>query len=102
MSVSDLILLVVLSAVSYRVGRFIALDTLIDNPRARLLLWLGDRGAACRKIAELIGCAYCVTIWTSAGAVAITTLFVDVRFPVWVWLASATGALVFWSIIDSE
>lgn len=97
-----LVLLVVLSAVSYRVGRFLALDTLIDGTRMRLLNWLVTRGFVARKIADLIGCPYCVTIWTSAGAVALTTLYVDVPLPVWTWLAAATGALVFWAIIDND
>lgn len=101
---SDFFLLVVLSAVVYRVTRFIIEDTLLDGPREKLLTWLEEHpGFMNDKLYVLIECPFCVSIWVSAGAVALTDLVVDdVPVPVWTWLAAATGALVFWAIIDSE
>jgi hypothetical protein len=98
------ILLVVLSAVCYRVSRFIVLDTLIDAPRNAMLSWLEMRpNAVTYKLIELIGCPWCITIWVSAGTVAVQHFVVDpVPVPIWTWLAVATGSLVFWGIIDRE
>jgi hypothetical protein len=102
-------LLVVLSAVSYRTGRFIALDTLIDGTRTRVLSWLvksnahGFRPLWKEKLAELIGCPYCITIWTSGATTALTWSIVpSMPLPLFTWLAAATGALVLWSVIDSD
>jgi hypothetical protein len=97
-----LFLLLVLSLVTYRVGRFIALDTLIDVPRLRLMSWLAEKGAVGHKLNELLGCAYCITIWVSAAATALTMVFMPVPMPVWMWLAASAGALVVWAIVDSE
>lgn len=100
---SYVLLLVVLSAVTYRVGRFIVLDTLIDSPRNKVIDWLlGRKKNWSLKLAELIGCPYCITVWVAAGAVALTALFQPIPYPVWTWLTVATGSLVFWAIIDSE
>jgi FtsH-binding integral membrane protein len=101
---SYLLLLIVLSAVTYRVGRFLILDTLIDEPRNRVLSWLEMRPTRFwSKVHDLLGCPFCITIWIAAGAVAITDIwFASVPMPVWTWLAVATGALVFWAVIDSE
>lgn len=98
-----LILTVILGLVAYRVGRFLLLDTLIDEPRDKAMGWLEIReGVGWRKLEELFRCPWCITIWTAAGATAATTAFMSVPLPVWVWLAAATWALVLWRIIDPE
>jgi len=101
---SYLVLLIVMSAVTYRVSRFIVLDTLIDEPRNRLLSWLELRPTRLwTKLLELFGCPFCITIWVSAGTVALTAAVgYDIPVPIWTWLAVATGALLFWAAIDSE
>ena len=101
---SYLVLLLVMSAVTYRVSRFIVLDTLIDEPRNWVLSWLEMRpNIVTAKLIDLLGCPYCITIWVSAATVA-TTVAVgyDLPVPVWTWLAVATGSLVLWNVVDSE
>jgi hypothetical protein len=96
---------VLLGAVTYRVGRFIVLDTMIDGTRDKMIGWLEARSEKLlyRKLVELFGCPFCITVWVSAGAVATTRLFAGpIGMPVWVWLATATSALVFWRVVDSE
>lgn len=99
-----IVLLVVLSAVTYRVSRFIVLDTLIDAPRNWVLSWLEMHpNMFTNKLLELLGCPWCITIWVAAGAVAIQDQLIDgMPVPIWAWLAVATGSLVFWGIIDNE
>ena len=99
-----IVLLIVLSAVTYRVSRFIVLDTLIDEPRNAVLSWLEMHPKwYWLKLLELLGCPWCLTIWVAAAVVAIQDLAIDgMPVPVWSWLAVATGSLVFWGIIDKE
>lgn len=101
---SYIVLLVVLSAVTYRVSRFIVLDSLIDEPRNWVLSWLEMHpNGLTNKLHELLGCPWCVTIWIAAGVVAIQDQLIDgMPVPIWAWLAAATGSLVFWGIIDNE
>jgi hypothetical protein len=117
-----LILVLLWSAATYRLGRFVALDKLIEgwrdwvlaklttvevdghelqlaqyDPRYEVIpLWR-------RKLVDLLGCPFCVTAYTSAAAIAVTRPFIDgVPLPVLTWLAAWTGGLVIWQIIDSE
>jgi hypothetical protein len=92
-----------LSMVVYRVGRFIVLDTLIEEVRDKSYEWLEKRSSMFwRKIMELIGCPWCITIWVAAATVAVADGFISVPLPFFTWLATATGSLVWWAIIDSE
>jgi hypothetical protein len=102
--VTYIVLVFVLSAVTYRVGRFIVLDTMIDTPREKLMVWLEEHPRwLWAKLYELIGCPWCVTIWVAAGAVGLQTWVVGgVPVPVWTWLAVASGSLVWWTIIDND
>jgi len=98
-----LFLIVILSAVTYRIGRFIVLDTLIDELRDKTYEWLEKRNSKFwLKIMELIGCPWCITIWVAAAVVAVADAYVSVPLPVFSWLAVASGSLVFWAIVDSE
>lgn len=108
---SDLILLVVLSAVTYRISRFIVLDSLIDGPRDRIADWLERHSdprpwnphVVFRKVGELLECPWCITIWVAGAVVATHHHVVDpLPVPVWMWLTTATGALIFWAIIDTD
>jgi hypothetical protein len=104
MQVSDLILVVILSAVTYRVGRFIALDSMFEGTRERVYAWLlGHDRFIWHKIAELLGCPYCITVWVAAATCFAYRVAVEpFAAPVFVWLAVSTGALIFWAIVDSE
>ena len=101
---SYLVLVIVLSAVTYRISRFLLLDTLIDTPREKVMVWLEEHpGRVWAKMYELLDCPWCITIWIAAGVVALQVLVVeDVPVPVWTWLAVATGSLVWWRIIDDD
>lgn len=106
------ILILILGLVTYRVARFIVLDTLIDGTRDKVLDTLekkhgraGDSKKALlySKLTDLLGCPFCITIWVSAGACLATRIFVgSFPMPVWVWLATAATALIPWNYIDSE
>ena len=99
------LLTVILGAVVYRISRFLVLDTLIDGTRDKVQGWLEARidNIVWRKLLELSGCPWCVTIWIAAGATATTRMFVgSFPMPVWVWLGAATWALMFWRAIDPE
>lgn len=99
------LLTVILGAVTYRVARFIVLDTLIDGTRDKAQGWLEARidKLAWRKLLELSGCPWCITVWVAGAATLATRIFVgSFPMPVWVWLGAATWGLVFWKIIDSE
>lgn len=95
-------ILLILSLTTYRVTRFLLLDTLIESQR----VWvynavLGKRPGAIRnKIHELITCKFCLSIWIAAGAVATTERYVDLHLPVFLWLASAAGSLVVWRMAE--
>ena len=108
-----LLLFVVLSAVVYRVSRFIALDALIDGTRDRFTGWLTKTGTAakagstkrmlCEKVLTLLGCPWCVTIWVAAATTVAHRLFVGaLPMPIWWWLVTATGELVFWAVIEPD
>jgi hypothetical protein len=102
---SWLILIVVLGLVVYRVTRFIVLDTLIETPREAVHNWLMTRkGWWGPKIAELVGCPWCVSVWVSAGAIAATEWFTDtdVIMPVWAWLGAAAVAVLAYNVTDAE
>lgn len=108
-----LVLIIVLGLVTYRVARFLVLDTLIDGTRDKVIDWLERRQGQAQeadkssllweKLIDLIGCPFCITIWVSAGATLLTYFIVDTfAMPVWVWLATAAFALIPWNYIDSD
>lgn len=123
--IDTFVLILVLGLVTYRVTRFIILDSLIENVRARAFEWLlsplepAQRETVMelhedaplqelsmwrRKLYQLLSCPFCISVWVGAGAVFLTdwlTAF-DVRLPVWTWLATSTVALVVYAYIDAE
>jgi hypothetical protein len=102
------LLLVIWSAATYRVTRLIVLDTLIEEPRDKVMDWLerykGERRPAWKqKLSELLGCPYCVSAYVSAGVLVAHRVIVgSFPVPVWFWLAVWTGGLVIYAYIDSE
>jgi hypothetical protein len=124
---NDLVVFVVLSAATYRIARFIVLDSLWDDSRNRLLDWLttgvGIEGESRplnnrtepeqwrqlpfvrRKTAELLGCPWCVSLWIAGGVLFVYWLITDDHGPVpgfLYWPALSAGALTFWAIADSD
>jgi hypothetical protein len=124
--VNEFLLLIILSAVVYRVARFIVLDTIWEGWRDKLLDWLTTGTDAMgsqrvldkkrdpeewaqlpyikRKFSELMMCPFCVTIWVAGFTVLAYDVVIDpnLPLPVFYWLTIATGGLVFWAVIDSE
>ena len=108
----ELLTYVLLSAAAYRIARFVVLDSLVDEWRDSLYLRLlppipGASHPLWRsKLADLMVCSYCSTVWTSAAVVLFYSLVLSGEWIGWwfliAWPAVSTGALVFWSIIDSE
>jgi len=99
-----LVLVIVLSAVTYRVARFVVLDTLVENQRFKVYAWLlNHEHWFFHKIHELLSCPYCITIWISGFVVGAYMIFVgSMPMPVFTWLAVATGSLLYWRAIDYE
>jgi hypothetical protein len=121
--VNPFLLLILCSAVTYRVSRFIVLDTMIEGTRdsfiAKLTTWPDSTGRTRvinrdeatyeliplwrRKIVELVGCPWCVTIWVGAAVTLLTHFIVEpVPAPILWWLTISSLALVLWAIIDAE
>jgi len=70
------LLFLLLAFATARVARFIHADTLIETPRNHLLTWLieprdGWRGAVGNKLAELLDCPWCISVWVSLCAVLV-------------------------------
>lgn len=97
-------LLVLTSLTVYRVVRFFLRDTLIDRQRNWLYeKILGDGAGKLReKLYELLDCKFCLSIWVSAGTVAVADRYTSVPLPVFVWLASSAGAMVVWRVVESD
>jgi len=105
----DLLTFVILSAATYRIGRFLLLDSLIDGVRDRFYPWLTnpEKLSTTRlKVADLLTCAYCITVWIAAAVVVFWSLVVAGEWIGWafllVWPAVAAGSLVLWAYIDDE
>lgn len=107
----ELLTFIVLSAATYRIARFLVLDSLIDEWRDRLYLKLlppipgTTLSLWRRKVADLMTCSYCATVWVAAAV----TVFWSLVLADWigwafliVWPAVSAGSLVFWTYIDSE
>ena len=114
----ELVRYIILSAVVYRVSRFIIMDTgfmdwltgRVDEGGERITVDKHDDPVSWRqlnfvkrKTAELMGCPWCVTVWIAAAVVLLTWLFSDdLPMPWFYWPALSAGGLVFWAIIDHE
>jgi hypothetical protein len=106
--VLDLLTFVILAFATYRIARFLVLDTLIDGPRDKFHDWLTKPESLSvwrLKLAELLTCPYCITVWVAAGVTVFWSLVVD-EWLGWafllVWPAVAGASLVPWAYIDDE
>lgn len=96
-----MLILLVLSLATYRLARFLILDSLIATPRIWLhQVLLGKASKVRRYLYELINCPYCMSIWIAAAMVAITDRYTSVPMPIFMWLAVSAGSLVAWNYIE--
>lgn len=95
-------LILIAALATYRVTRFLVLDSLISAQRVWLHnLVLGRKPGAVRsKIHELLTCHNCLTVWVGAGVVGLLDAFGSVPMPAATWLAVASGALVIWRYVE--
>jgi hypothetical protein len=85
---------------TYRVTCFLVEDRLIVGVRTRIQEWADrnyeeDSEYWQSRLAYLLSCMWCMSVWVSGLIVLGTMIFVSVPLPVLVWLASsgATGFL---------
>lgn len=110
----DLITFIVLSFATYRIGRFLLLDSLIDEWRDRLYLKLTVGSTTPdvpvptwrMKLVDFMTCSYCITVWIALFVTLFWSLLVADGWSGWafllVWPAVAAGSLVPWAYIDDE
>ena len=91
---------VVMVFASYRITRFLISDTLIDEPRGWVLTKIWGDGGLRRKLHELLTCPICLSVWISAGVVAVTNHWVSIPVPWITWLGVCGGVLLLWRWIE--
>lgn len=99
-----LVPIVVLSFAVYRVTRFLLLDTMFEGTRLKVHLWFRERdGRLSNKVQDGLDCHFCVSVWISAGAVALADVTgMSVPEPFWVWLAVCSGSLLMWRWVEGS
>lgn len=116
----QLITVVILSLVTFRLSRLVTHDTIFKEIRERIVYWIAhgkvtfdDEGKPTHmprrmakwrdKLIKLVTCPYCLSVWCAGGVTATHHFFVDpLPYPIWVWLAVAGGTLVVWEYTDGE
>jgi len=103
-------LVLVGALVTWRVSRFIIADDLIKGTRGKVIGWLNQpresrfQDFLADKGFTLLTCAWCVSIYVSAGYLLLTRwLAVDsVPVPVWTWLAVSALSIVPYQWADGD
>ena len=99
----SLTLAVLMSAASYRIARFIQLDTMINRPRDLFHGWIANHpNRVTIWLQDMLTCPWCLTVWTSAAVTAAVAIFHPIPLDVLYWLGTCTGALVFWRVLDAD
>ncbi len=116
----QLIIIVVLSLVTFRLSRLIVQDTIFKEVRERVVYWIAhgkvrfdDEGKPTHlprrmakwrdKLIKLVTCQYCVSFDVAGIVVLVHHFFVEpLPYPVWMWFAVAGGSLVVWEYIDGS
>lgn len=92
----------VVGLVAYRCTRFAIYDTLIEEPRARVLHWLAMRqGWWSTKLHDLFTCPYCISVYFAAAATAVADATMSVPAPVLTWIAGCGSCMVIWRWAES-
>ena len=93
---------VLLSAFTFRLTRFLILDSLIAVPRVWVhTLILGKNPKGWRdKLHELVTCSYCISWWIALGAVWVADLVGSVMLPGFQVWAVAAGSVLLWRIVE--
>lgn len=102
---SDLLILAMMCAAAYRVGRFISLDSLWEGTRDKLYGWLttGKKLSVWKlKVHELLTCPFCITGWTALAVTIGVDLAHHLELIFLWWMATWVGALLLWGLIDSD
>lgn len=81
---------------TYRLTRLVALDSIWEDTRGRLIGWAGDGSWRRAKIGELVGCPWCVSVHAGALVVVAAYHVPGVWFdgPALVLAASAAAGLL--------
>lgn len=108
----DLLTFAILAFATYRVTRFIGLDTMFEDTRDIFVHWLDVRRRNAtnrwarllyRKTHDLIVCAFCVSFWVAVSWLAFWAAISDYDFD-WVFIlhafAVAGAAMVVYRIVD--
>lgn len=107
-----------MAVVVHRVTHFICYDTLIEEQREKFLVWLRLPTKPLKrkiyfdvrkKVAVLIECPWCVSIYVSAGALILhrLTAFVfetlpTLPMPVWWWVGLSSAACILMEYTEGE
>ncbi len=114
----QLITVVILSLVTFRLSRLVTHDTIFKEIRERIVYWIAhgkvtfdDQGRPTHlprrlakwrdKLIKLVTCSYCVSFHVAGYVVLVHHFFIDpLPNPIWIWFAVAGGSLIFWEYID--
>lgn len=98
--------LTLLTLATWRVARLIQLDNIFDTPRDKFFTWLCNNPGWRTWLADLLSCAFCLTVWVGLGANLWWALLIE-DWPGWpefivYWWATAGGAMLWWALIDND
>ena len=85
--------MVLVCLATYRVTRLITRDKF--PPMAKFRYAVGKKFGSDHWASYLVGCAWCVSVYVSAGIVSLTWHFSDLPYPLLMWpVASAVTGLI--------
>jgi hypothetical protein len=88
MNLLDLFLIVLATA---RLTRLVTTDVLTQGPRDRLVFWLADRGPVRDKLAYLIVCDWCASMYVGAAVAGAWWAWGDTMWLMMVYAALAAS-----------
>ena len=103
-------LILIGAIVTWRVTRFIIADDLVKGTRQRVMAWVNKPREArwkdflADKAFDLLTCPWCVSIYVSAGYLALTRWIVvdSIPVPVWSWLAISALSVIPYQFVDGD
>jgi hypothetical protein len=103
--VPELLILIVLSAATYRLTRLAILDDVFNTPRDKIHDWLlePEQVKLWRvKLQALLACFPCLSVWFAGFVCWPIGFLYPIPLDAVYWLAVATLALIFHIVIDQE